>query len=231
MIGAKLRRRSDLLLGWTGRCAAVFNAGERLAHHINPSCIGGGARNQRTPNGGGLGTVAILLGREAEEITGRDVLAVERGRPFERRLCLRRHDAVGGEHDRLAERRFARRGPVVEPKRVAPGLDGILETPEPQVHRCDHFPAAAIVGIALEMRLDPGDERFHGGIARRSQPGREWLIRQRGRAEREIDCGRRQRHDQNRYYRDRSAAPRRRSRHSPLPRSGWRERLRVGRSD
>jgi hypothetical protein len=111
---------------------------------------------------------------------------------------------------------------------LGPGLAPGLETPEPQIDWRDHFPTAAIVGIALEMRLDLRNQTVRRLIAAGGrEPWGERLVRQERRAERKIESrGTERQHDE------------RHDRHGPAPpcrqgggRAHRRRRLRVGGGD
>ena len=91
---------------------------------------------------GGLAVVAVLLGGQAEEKARLDVRRVERERALEGRLRLRRDDAVAAAAS--ASPRSASRSAVSpsSASSLAPRLDGIVETAEPQIDRRHHLPAA-----------------------------------------------------------------------------------------
>src|SRR5262249_57480771 len=97
-------------------------------------------------------------------------------------------------------------------------LRRVIETPEPQIDRRDHLPAASVVGIALEMRLHLCDQSVDRLIAAGGSKTRgERLIRQQRGPEREIkSCGadgqQHKRHD-----RDRTAPPSRPRHIAPPP--------------
>jgi hypothetical protein len=108
-------------------------------------------------------------------------------------------------------------------RRSAWRLDGVVEPPESQIDRRDHLPATPIVGISIEMGLHLRDQRVERLVgATGSETRCERLVRQRGRAEREIECRGAERQDHKR-----------RRRHPPAPPCGrggvaWRLGLRVG---
>ena len=98
------------------------------------------------------------------------------------------------------------------PKRVAPRLHRILETPEARIDRRDHFPAATVIGIALEMGFDLRNQAVDGlGAASSGKPERQRLIRQRRRAERKIGSRAAERHHDQRRKSNRAPARTRRS--------------------
>src|SRR4029077_19220504 len=120
---------------------------------IEPWRIGGSPLDQCAPRRGGLRAIAVLLGCKPEKVARLHSVRIECDRPFERSLSLRRHDPIGGEYQRLAERSLALRRRAIEPKCIAPRPHRVIETPEPDIDRRDHLPAASVVRIALKMGL------------------------------------------------------------------------------
>src|SRR6185295_10207777 len=120
-----------------------------------------------------------------------DVRRVARERALKSRLGLVGDDAVRGSEQRLGEIGLAVGVGAIETQRVAARLHGIVEAAEPQIDWRHHLPAAAILGIAREMRLDLRNEAFERAVLRRRiGAARKWLARKLWRAEREIGCGR-----------------------------------------
>ena len=86
---------------------------------------------------------------------------------LERGLGFGGDDAVRGADQRLAEIGLALGARAVEPQRIAPRLHGVVEAAEPQVDRRDDLPAAAVLGILLEMRLDLRHQRVERALLQR----------------------------------------------------------------
>src|SRR5262249_62259948 len=121
-----------------------------------PSAPGATARAPRkhgAPNRNGLSRLAVLLGRNAEEVARLDVPAIELDGARERVPGFRRELAITRRHQRLTEPRLALRRLAAEGKCIAPRFNGIFDASKPQIDRRDHLPAAAVVRIASEMAL------------------------------------------------------------------------------
>src|SRR5262249_4428396 len=141
----------------------------------------------------------VLLSGEAKKIARLDVLAIERKRSLERRLRVGGHYAISCEHHRLAERGLPLGGLAVETKRVAPRLDRLFESPEPQIDRRHDLPATAVLRVGLEMSLDLRHKRLdRAALALAVKARGERLVRQRRGAEREIEPARTERQDDER---------------------------------
>src|SRR4029450_2124718 len=100
-------RRSKSIHGASGGAASISARQVAAACAPAPRPRGGGGLDQCAPSGSGLRAIAVLLGCKPQEVARLHTVCIECDRLFERSLRLRRHDPVGGEHQRLAERRFA----------------------------------------------------------------------------------------------------------------------------
>lgn len=90
---------------------------------------------------------------------------------------------------------FAHRAVAGKFDRFSPCGDRVVEAPDAHVHRREHFVAAAVVGIALDMRLDARDhfgERHAAGAFAARLDGRLG-DRFRGRTEAVVEAGRQDR--------------------------------------
>ena len=95
---------------------------------------------------------------------------------------------------------------AVERKRVAPRLYRIIEAAHAQIDRRNHFPAAALVRILREVRLDLRHHlRDRLPLLRRAR--RQRLAGQRRRADREIERDRADRQQHQRRDRNRPPSP------------------------
>ena len=126
--------------------------------------------------------------------------AIERGPGFSG------DDAVRRAGQGLAEVGLAHGGRFQQPQRIAPRLHGVVVAAEPHIDRADDLPAAAVLGIAFEMRFHPRDQIGNGPLLRRQfAPRRLGLRRQVRRTERQIKSPRPDRQQQQR--RERHDAP------------------------
>ena len=67
-------------------------------------------------------------------------------------------DDAAGAPVSASPRSVSRRGCAQEAQRIAPRLHRIVVAAKPHIDRPDHLPAAAILGILLQMRLDPAEQ-------------------------------------------------------------------------
>ena len=143
------------------RCRRLtFDACERGAHLAHPMRTGRRIGNKIAPDLGSLVALSILLGGDAEIVAGADCGAVERDRAHERRLGGVGHDAVCFRHQGLAEIGFALGIFAKKLQNFTPGIYGIGVTAELQINRRQDLPAAAIIRISLQVRLDLGHHDF-----------------------------------------------------------------------
>ncbi len=213
LLGTELGRSRKIL-----RRGTAFKPGQLAAHEADPRRVFRRTDHHRAPDRYGIGPAAILLGREAEKVASLHVLRIERDRPFERRLRLGRDDAVGATDQRLAQIRLPLSGLAAQAKQVAACLDGLIETPEPQIDRSDHLPAAGILRIGLQMRLDLQHKVVDRLVPHIGRARQERLARQIRRSHLEIEPAGAQRQDEKRDDGDQA----------PMP-SGRRRRQRAGR--
>ena len=139
---------------------ARIDARQRFANEAGPGRIRRRFRQQRAPDRGRFLRAPVLLGGKPEEIARPDVARIEAKRALERRLGLGGDDAVLRAGQRLAEIGLALRRSGRAAAAHSPRLHRVVVAPKPHIDRPEHLPAAAILRILLQMRLDPADQ-FH----------------------------------------------------------------------
>ena len=150
-----------------------------MAHEFDPGRAGRRIGQKVAPNLVGVGAPAVLIGGHAHVKARQHVLRVERQRTLEGGFAFGGDDAVGGGHKSLAVFGLALSIAAVERNRIAPGSDRIVETAEAHIDRRQHFPGAAVFGIAREVILYLRDHVFDlAGLARRLRPRRQRCARQ-----------------------------------------------------
>src|SRR4051794_36687671 len=163
LVRCELRCRCHIFCAWTRAWTRTWTRAwarrgghprDLLANELGPGRIRRCARQHGAPNLHGRRRLAVLLGRNAEEIPRLDVPAIELDGARKRLLGLRSDLAVTRRDQSFAEPSLPLRGFAVERKRVAPRFDGIVDAANPQIDRRNHLPAATIVRIASEMALD-----------------------------------------------------------------------------
>ena len=140
--------------------------------------------------------------RESNKITRLGFPRIKRQRALKSLLGFRRDDAFGLRRERFAEIGFARASRTVVVNRAAQRAHGIIIAAESHIDWSHHFPAAPVLWIACQMRLDLRHQLFDGRRLGSLGARRERLPGKRRRTKNKIETAAQQRQQHQRGNRD-----------------------------
>src|SRR6202521_5765110 len=203
--------------GIAGRRSAVARGGGGALPGVAAPAEG----RHFAPNAERVVAPTLLHGGEPKEEEPLGVRQVELHCPLEGRARLLVDTAAGHRDQRFAVVGFAVGARPEQAKRFAARIRRLLVAAEACIDRRHHFPAAAVVGVLLEMRLDAPQQHAHVLQLRRLvEPGGEWRAGKIGRSERDIKNAGDHRYADQRQERRGPAAAERALRRSILARVG-----------